>query len=183
MVNTIDWNKAYINERDYRCLPTIETEILSSLLTKNTLKPKLLDIGCGTGQLVRDMYHRGYRAFGVDLSSEAIKIAKRSSVFLGDSINFTTGNALEPIDDYYDIIVSKYVVAFLSSRDVFYKNVIAALNVDGVFVLITPRLKYLEKNKKSISLSDTLLTEELASHFRSVEKKSVNQDWWFICQN
>ena len=39
-------------------------------------RKKLLDIGCGTGYLLKDADKRGLKTYGVDISDEAAKIAR-----------------------------------------------------------------------------------------------------------
>jgi len=38
---------------------------------------KLLDVGCGTGFLLLAAFKRGLKTYGIDISEEAIKIAKK----------------------------------------------------------------------------------------------------------
>ncbi len=42
-----------------------------------------LDVGCGTGQLTRELWHRGYNVAGIDVAESAIMIAQALTVVLG----------------------------------------------------------------------------------------------------
>lgn len=80
-----NWNTLY-QHKDYLWLPTAQVALLCELANSD---PKTaLDIGCGTGQLVRDLYHRGYKVVGVDTATEAIAIAQASTVRPANDIRF-----------------------------------------------------------------------------------------------
>ncbi len=95
----------------------------------------VLDLGCGTGVLCREMTENGIRAAGVDLSEGMIAIARQqapdAAFFVGDMVTFRpeerfdlvtcTGDALNHLFDPGDI------------QKVF-ENVSAYLNPGGLFV-------------------------------------------------
>lgn len=184
-MRNINWDLVYDNKKDYKWTTTCESEILASLVkkTKADLKPSLLDVGCGTGQLSRDMYHRGFDVLGVDSSKRAIEIATDSSIFIGEGISFKVADVCTPFDDEYDLIISKYVVAFINDRSTFYKNICKSMKPTSVFVIITPQVDLLTEDKKSIGLDEKLIQNELTPHFTNIERVSENGDWWFICRN
>lgn len=64
------------NDKDYHS----EVEYISSLIEKIGIKAagSLLDIGCGTGKHAAEFIECGYEVFGVDLSSEMLRIAKEN---------------------------------------------------------------------------------------------------------
>lgn len=95
----------------YSLSPT-RRDIINEL--KEVLKPgasyNILDMGCGTGQLIRDMQSelKGYniRYTGVDLSDKMIELAKEQdseSTYLNYSIDEFMGTG-----DGYDIIVCSH---------------------------------------------------------------------------
>lgn len=95
----------------------------------------VLDLGCGTGVLCREMTENGIQAAGVDLSEGMIAIARQqapdAAFFVGDMVTFRpeerfdlvtcTGDALNHLFDPADI------------QRVF-ENVSAYLNPGGLFV-------------------------------------------------
>lgn len=50
--------------------------LLSLMLRHGHLPDKILDLGCGTGNLTIPLAQRGYELIGVDLSSQMIEVAK-----------------------------------------------------------------------------------------------------------
>jgi SAM-dependent methyltransferase len=87
-------------------------------LLKEFPSPKILEIGCGTGQLACYLYDEGFRDYhGFDFSVEAIKIAKSKSpqsFSIGDAFNNESYNydynvvlateVLEHIDDDMSVL-------------------------------------------------------------------------------
>ena len=54
----------------------------------------LLDVACGTGNLMLELKKLGFNVFGLDLNKEMIKIAKKkiktkAKFYIGDMKNFT----------------------------------------------------------------------------------------------
>ncbi|HWZ66004.1 MAG TPA: class I SAM-dependent methyltransferase [Patescibacteria group bacterium] len=71
------WSNLYDQGRDY--LLASHQAISKYLERVDPPAPKtVLDIGCGTDQLTRELYHRGYRVVGVDVSTSAISTARIS---------------------------------------------------------------------------------------------------------
>ncbi len=63
---------------------------------------RLLDVGCGTGYLLKEADRRGLETYGVDISEEAVKISERispnSKIFVGK------GERLEFSDNFFDYV-------------------------------------------------------------------------------
>lgn len=73
----------------------------------------VLDAGCGTGYLSRQLCRKGATVIGVDLASEMIAIAKQKSRSEGLSIDFHEDSCSElktPPDEHFDLLVSNYVL-------------------------------------------------------------------------
>lgn len=180
----IQWDDVYDSGRDYNGLSTLQIDKLCSYvsLVDSDTQPKLLDIGCGTGQLVREMFHRGYDTLGIDPSRKAIEIAKRSSKFIGSGLVFETGDNMASPKGTFDIIMCKYVMAFIPNRTTFYSHVLRHMAKEGIFVIITPQRDMLTDNKKAISIEDSILSAELHHYFGEVSQHKEQKDWWYICK-
>ncbi len=105
--------------------------------------PKIcLDIGCGTGQLTRELCHRGYACVGVDTSTKAIEIAKSLTVVwpeLLTYIHLSENNAFAKLPHApYSLITCKLAYTFIQNKPSFLQRVKDALASGGVFVVITP---------------------------------------------
>jgi SAM-dependent methyltransferase len=56
---------------------------------------RLLDLGCGTGRLLRTMAERGWRTLGVDLSPQMLAVARDKAVAARVDVHLLRGNITE----------------------------------------------------------------------------------------
>jgi 2-polyprenyl-3-methyl-5-hydroxy-6-metoxy-1,4-benzoquinol methylase len=96
------------------------TQIIKYLRGFN--QPKILEIGCGTGQLAHYLNDEGYLNYsGFDFSSKAIEIAKERV-----DLNFFLGNALDEasfkVD--YDLIICTEVLEHIENDIIVLQNII-----------------------------------------------------------
>jgi SAM-dependent methyltransferase len=64
---------------------------LKNIVKSHPIKPsKALDIGCGTGDNTIWLAKEGFEAFGIDLSSKAIEMAKERAADVGVDADFRT---------------------------------------------------------------------------------------------
>jgi len=79
-MNVSFWDLAYISGFTPWDTKEPPKEIIE-YLNKGKIKPcRALDIGCGKGYLVRFLAKNGFDAYGIDISSVAIKIAIRDAM-------------------------------------------------------------------------------------------------------
>lgn len=179
----IDWNTPYNNDRDYAWLSTSRlTRILNHVNVPNTAKA--LDVGCGTGQLCRDLVHRGFRVRGVDMSSTAIAQARQSTTLPVNSIEFSVCNVEkdEIATGKYDMVFCKYVLAFISDKSKFLKKIISLKTPDGTFVVISPDITRLPEAKNNIGLDHQLTMDLLAEHFTQVSFEAIGSDYCYYAK-
>ena len=90
-MNTLYTNLAKVYEAMYKSFINYEEELsfYSSFLKKYNCQ-SVLEIGCGVGNLAPGFTNLGFKYYGLDLSSEMLKIAKinnpKSSFIEGDKI-------------------------------------------------------------------------------------------------
>lgn len=100
--------------------------------------PRVLDIGCGQGELVRLLTADGFDAWGVDASPEQVELARaagQTRVELGDLHNVLRGAA-----STIDAVVATDVLEHQPSEEVMatFAEVRAALRPGGVFIARVP---------------------------------------------
>ncbi len=118
------FNTAYlfmVQEREKRCLDLLGRYGCTALENKN-----ILEIGCGTGDLLRDLIKWGARpenVFGVELIDERVKEAIH---LCPKDVNILQGNAakLQLPDQMFDLVLQSTV--FTSVLDYFTKQQMAA---------------------------------------------------------
>lgn len=97
---------------------------------------RLLDIGCGTGELLLRMT-KNYQCDGMDLSEGMLKIAQRKlkhrevKLFLGDMVEFDTGYKYDIMVSLFDTVNHMVSVEELESH---LKSVSNSLNDGGVYI-------------------------------------------------
>lgn len=150
------WNKVYKAGRKFT--PVSEIVLDNLQLTGKTA----LDIGCGTGELTRQLKARGFSVTGIDPSEYAIEQAKRID---REILYFTGKFEQSALDGRYDVIVVNKVLAFVENPKGFLEKAKGLLNDGGKLVLITPVMykdyKYNE-HLAAISIDYEKLTAILA---------------------
>ncbi len=112
--------------------------IITRLADAKHPRPRILDIGAGTGLLTGYLFER-YPAASftlIDLSDEMLKIAKAR--FEGfEHFRYITANYLDyELEDTYDIVVSSLSIHHLndSDKEALYGKIHGILNSGGVFI-------------------------------------------------
>ncbi len=110
--------------------------LAEEILKRNHLdgKLKLLDVGCGRGDLLKAFNKLGHVVEGVDLSSESQKLLKPIKVHQ-KNLEY---EKLDNRYNYYDLIVSKSLIEHLRSPLKFVENCKDLIKDNGVFVVMTP---------------------------------------------
>ncbi len=183
-MSSIDWDQVYVNnitnQRDYAAFTTND---LSFLLGKLPKRNTALDIGCGTGQVCRDLFHRGFNVLGVDISKEAIKQARASTKYLGEGIDFMQCDieADELPGELADLIVCKYTYAFFNDKELFIKKVLSKMHPDSLLIIILSSPQHVPDDKKHITVDCNEVMKELNLYFGLVEHSVRRHDDFYFC--
>ncbi len=93
-------------------IPRFETEELVDRTIKYVQKffnnpVRIVDLGCGSGCISITLSKElGLTVDAVDISSDALDVARENCIKNNASVNFYLGNMLEPLHDRYDVIIS-----------------------------------------------------------------------------
>ena len=129
------YTKTYFKQRDVLVFHMAET--VKDLMKKNKLK-KVLDVGCGSGLLVKYLQNEGFKTQGCDISPEAIKMAQivnpKSIIKKASATNLPYKN------NSFDLVVSISVIEHLHQNEVeiFLKEARRVLIRNGRLFLVTP---------------------------------------------
>lgn len=164
------WSAYYSSGSDFGL---VTSQLLDKILDKVdvSLLKNNLDIGCGTGQLTRELSHRGYRCTGIDISTSAISAARRHTVqteelqYVHDDIEKIASSSLPSAP--YSLITCKLVYAFMQDKPVFLDKVKSLLRDKGMFVIITP-LNQPGEDKKPVAVDYDYTLKELSAHFNNI---------------
>jgi ubiquinone/menaquinone biosynthesis C-methylase UbiE len=92
---------------------------------------RVLDLGCGTGVLTKEIAEFSGEVIGLDISESMIEKARAAY----PDINFTLMDACAmPWDNYFDIVFSNAVLHFISRQDMLMENIYKVLARNGAFV-------------------------------------------------
>ena len=101
---------------------------------------RILDVGCGPGELVVDLVAEEREIHGVDIAAEMIALAEARVARLGEIPNtvvLATGDieALAYPDDHFDLIVASGVVEYLRDDEAWSSEVCRTLKPGGYLIL------------------------------------------------
>jgi 2-polyprenyl-3-methyl-5-hydroxy-6-metoxy-1,4-benzoquinol methylase len=181
----IDWNEIYSSGADFRAISRRDIDSMLEYLPSPTHATSL-DIGCGTGQLTRELWHRGFAPTGIDTSEAAIKLAKSYTVLDDSQIKYRifdleTQDAADLGATQFTLITCKLVYAFINDKAAFLRNVSRLLAKDGVFVILTPLKDQVPKEKAHIAVEYDQTLRQLEVLF-AVETQRDDTQVIFICK-
>ncbi len=122
----------YKNVEDFKRLSFIVDQVKT---TKKT--GKILDIGCGNGNISFALGSLGYDVLGVDVSVESIAIANQNNSFA--NVKFEVLDAdNDTLDDNFDIIICSEVLEHLNFPQQLVATCFRKLAVDGLLIATVP---------------------------------------------
>ncbi len=129
------YNQAYFNKRDLLSLHVAESIVL--FINSHSLK-RVLDMGCGTGRLVKYFRDQGFTAYGCDKESVAIMCARKINV--PRSIRKASAIKLPFKKNSFDLVTSIHVIEHLSKPEMkkFLTETYRILTPKGFIFLIAP---------------------------------------------
>ena len=122
------WNSSLYNEKH-----DFVTEYGKGLLEfiPNNAKQTILDLGCGTGTLTKQLVTLGSKVVGVDSSPSMINKAKEQF----ENIEFMVCDALNlPFEKEWDIVFSNAVFHWISNHNALLKEIHKVLKPHGMLV-------------------------------------------------
>jgi len=163
---------------DERCLiPRPETEYLIEIIKNNINSPKnILDVGTGTGciALMLKKLYKESNVEAVDISEQALELAKENARINDLDVTFTVSNLLENVEkNNYDIVVANlpYIptesLQNLDNEVINYEPIIALDGGPDGLIYINELIKQIEENDfKNL----TLFLEVDSSHSKTIIK-------------
>lgn len=152
-------------------------KIVLPLLEKNN-ELKILDIGCGTGQLIKEIseHYNKVNYLGIDVAENMIDVAKKNNK--GKNVKFKT-SSIESFEsnDKYDIIICTHAFPYFPNKLDMIKKMAGLCNKKGQVIIVnssTNSLKDLIINfflKATTSKAKYLSIDEMKKLFKSAMLK------------
>jgi 2-polyprenyl-3-methyl-5-hydroxy-6-metoxy-1,4-benzoquinol methylase len=149
---------------------TRQQELLNAL-AGYTQGRRLLDVGCGDGQLLQTAKDEGWDALGIDLSESAILLCHRREL-AASKTDFFDGSLDEK---RFDVIIMSELVEHVPSPQRFLKRAEELLAADGVLYLTTPNFGSLARRMLGETWS-VIHPEHIGYFERSTLRKMVSAE-------
>lgn len=162
-IHEVEWNEEKIKSlwKIYETLPEFSEEKFLPLdFYKNLLRyikkflklpARVLDIGCGTGTLVEELYKLGFETYGCNITEESIKKLQEKYRLQNKNIILRHGSiySLPFESDLFDYVFATEVLEHLlpDSLDTALKEVKRVMMPKGRFIITVP---YKEKLSKTV---------------------------------
>ncbi|OGD86268.1 hypothetical protein A2164_03785 [Candidatus Curtissbacteria bacterium RBG_13_35_7] len=105
------------------------------------VKGKLvLDIGCSTGYLGSILQKKGAKVFGIDISKNAVKEA-RKQLFSAQELDLNE-QKLPFKKNYFDLIIASEIIEHLFEPEKILKEIHRILKINGYLLITTPNFLY-----------------------------------------
>lgn len=117
---------------------------------------KLIDVGCGTGNLLRMASDLGFETTGIDISPEMVKACKDYHSDCCKPVNIICGSFERNVDSLsrFDVILFSSVFEYLDDPELYLELFGKVLNENGILLISIPNTKSLariiEKEAKKV---------------------------------
>jgi 2-polyprenyl-3-methyl-5-hydroxy-6-metoxy-1,4-benzoquinol methylase len=109
-----------------------EHEIALQLLERGE---KILEIGCGTGGFLKKIMEKGFRATGLELNQNSLKIGQEKNL---DILAESAEEHAKKFEGYYDVICSFQVLEHVAEAGNMIKNSLKLLRSGGKIIISVP---------------------------------------------
>lgn len=113
----------------------IEEKVLFSFLSESSGK-KLLDIGCGTGEITLELKNKGFDVAGIDFSEVAVKKAREKG--LNIMLSDLDKDGIKFSDNSFDIVWAGDIIEHVFDPMFLFKEIARVLKPDGSFLFTVP---------------------------------------------
>jgi SAM-dependent methyltransferase len=156
----------YVGRR--RIIQSLVEQICTTL---NNPKPRILDVGCGTGANLKMLRAHG-SAEGVDISQQAVEFCRARGL---DSVRLGAAEELPYEDDSFDLVTALDVIEHLDDDVAGLREMRRVLRRDGRVLLFVPAFMFLWGVQDDVSNHRRRYT--LPSLLKAVEAAGFAVEW------
>jgi ubiquinone/menaquinone biosynthesis C-methylase UbiE len=111
---------------------------LSSLIAPPS---KILDFGCGTGDVALQLHGLGYDVTGCDISPQMLAVARETDPGI-EWLQLTTGGRVPFPDSSFDALVASSVLEYVADLDALLREFHRIVRVGGMVLVTVPNPKH-----------------------------------------
>ncbi len=148
---------------------------------------KLLDVGCGTGYLLKSADKRGLKTYGVDISEEGVRIAQKVS--RNSKIIVGKGEALKFAANFFDYVTGIGSLEHFLDIEQGVKEMVRVGKDDGLFCIVVPNINFFywkitgRKGTEQKDINENLLSMRQWENLfiqEGLEILKIYGDRWFM---
>lgn len=185
MIQKDIWDDAYRKGRRYLTLEQQQIEMLLAFIDKPYEDKTVLDLGCGTGHLTRQLQDYSFsRIVGVDNSEVALNIAwslDENQTISYAKVNLETQFSKQ-LNEKFDLVVCKDTLAFIEEKNDFYEETRKCMKSNGIFIIISPKRTIVQSDKIYITLDSITTKNQLSDYFKVDKFYSDSLEEYYICR-
>lgn len=111
--------------------------IINAVNSLNNPGAKILDVGCGNGNISLALGSLGYIVHGIDIDADSIEKARQRNTFDNIRFNVLDANSFD-LNDEYDIVVCSEVLEHLNNPTELIGSIKLILRKQGIFIATVP---------------------------------------------
>lgn len=133
-------------------------------------KIKILDIGCGRGNISLPLASLNYQVLGVDLNKESITELNKKNKFPNAQFRVQDATKLDP-EDKFDFIIASEVIEHIEKPEELLNSLKNILKNKGFLIITIPNGKSLEERIRKFTTHNTL-----GKKFKGSVKKKIEEE-------
>jgi SAM-dependent methyltransferase len=143
--------------------------------TLTTPTDRILDVGCGTGALLRHLQYEGYTNLeGLELSRRAVEVLGEYGIIM----HHAKLPDLPFLDGQFDVVIASQVLEHIIQRRKFLHKLRRILRPNGALIVFVPDncLGPIDEPSHVVKFTKESLAKELSSCFNSVFIESMKDE-------
>lgn len=174
------WDKIYIKKgKDYTS-PVNKIPKLVKLFKKYNVK-RVLDLGCGGGEHILLLANKNFDVYGIDISKEGIKIARKRLKAKGHKVHLKIGSIYEKLpykNNFFNAVISLRTIHHARARKIRFliEEIKRILKPGGLIFITVPKVNISKKPKIPIKLIEPRTYLNLGGEEKGVTHYTYNKE-------
>lgn len=166
-----DFEKRYLTQGSFHWWTHSRRDMLLKMVRAYSKDTRILDIGCGGGELVRDLRHAGFPCVtGIDISEESISFCRRENI---PEVYRMDAAKIGFPDASFDLIIASDILEHMQDDETVLREWRRVLADKGVLILFVPAFMFLwskhdEVNHHYRRYAPRILTEKFSANGFSI---------------